>query len=196
MKTLKHVVMVLALVVFAASQANAQIITGYGTGDYLPGFTTFTGTQTATSYEISGADNNSAFGNLQTSVLVNTPTALTLLANYSTGTSTAPFNIELFDSNGNGVLYSASLNSFTPHGSNVAINLLFAGQDELNSVNFNGTVSSIQFLAGGTATATFDMILDNLSVATATPEPSSMALMLIGGLVLFGGARVLRKAKA
>jgi len=198
MKFLKSAWLASVFLVTMVVHAPGQVfITGYGTGDYTSTFTSgFTKTQTATTLELSGNDTSSEFGSIATPVNVTgNTTSLQLRASYSNAsTSTSNFDVELFDASGNGLIYQGNLNNFTPRGSNVTLSLVSLGEDPNNLTSFNGTVSSLGFLTGGTGLASLDLTLDQLS-ASATPEPSTYALLIIGGLAIVGGTRALRKAK-
>ncbi len=174
-------------------QAHGQIlITGFGTGapnPYTVTFSNFTDTQTASTLEISGNDfTNTLVGNV-TPVSVGNPSSLQLTASYSSlSTSTANFQIELVDSNSNGLIYQGNLNSFSPRNSDVTLQLNFFGTDGA----FNGIVSTVAFSPGGSGSS-LDLTLNTLT--TTAPEPSAFALLAIGAVVVAGGTRILRKSK-
>jgi len=199
MKLSKFILKSAVLAMIMMVHSNGQVVvTGFGTGDFTASSTgSLTGTQTATTYEISGLDGSSAqlFGNLASSAIVGIPVSLQLTASYSSlSSSTANFQMELFDLNGNGYIYQGNLNSFSPRGSNVSIFLSSVGQDSGNIGNFNGTVTGIQLSLAGLGSGSLDLTMDQLTTSSV-PEPATYALLVMGGLVIFGSARALRKAK-
>jgi len=199
MKLLKLSTLAMALAVTMVTQAHAQtLITGFGNSpaDFsLIGASGLATTASASTFEVSGTDGGSNFlGSISSPVSVGNPLTLqltALLTNSSVATST--FQIEILDSNFNGLIYTGSFNSFTK-GVNSTITLNFLGTDN-NIGPFSGTVGNIAFNTSGGGQF-FDLTFDTLTTSAATPEPSSIALLVIGGLVLVGGARAFRKANA
>jgi hypothetical protein len=167
---------VLFIVLVPKKGTAAVLVTGFGTGQYNSTSTDFTTeNQTATTYQLIGNDfGQSAFGDLQPSTVDVTGStfALMLTATFS-GTASSVFNIELFDTDGDSRLYKANFSSFTP---SVLSNVNFSFFSETGT--FNNIVQGIGFTTFGTGSS-INITMDKLE-ATAAPEPTSSALMVVG----------------
>lgn len=177
-----------AIAVLATFNAQSQVvITGFGTSQYTETFTDFAAGQSASAYSISGTDfGNSAYGSFA-SVVIGSPTQLTLLGTF-TGTATSSFQIELFDVDGDSKLYQGSFTDFVS-GNPTSVILNFLS----NSGTFNGTAVSLGFITTGGG-STINLSMDTLS-AVVIPEPSTYGLLILGaGILVFMVRR--RTAKA
>ena len=170
------------LLLLLTGSLSAQVITGFGnSGDFNPSVSFGSDTAFATRYSISGSDQGSQLFGSVPSVFIGTPTTIFLTATQSSNISSV-FQIELFDSSGNGVLYQGNWSSF-PQNTVVTVPLEFLAQDSGNSSNFNGTVTSIGLLTSGLGN-TLNLSLDTLS---AIPEPAAWAGVLgVGALGVVG----------
>ncbi len=166
-------VSILSFVLAPAAVKAAVTLTGFGTGQYAPGFTDFTTqNQTATAYQLVGTDGgSSAFGDLPLSVNISGSTSFVTLVATFTGTASTAFGIELFDTGGNSRLYSANFSSFTQNVL-TSVNFSFVAQTGA----FNNQVVGLGFSTSGppSSTSTINITMDTL---LAAPEPSSMVLL-------------------
>jgi hypothetical protein len=175
----------IALIIASSAQANISI-TNFGSASLNQTSSDFdTTTQTVSSLELIGTTENSYFADLFSPVDISSLLSPSMTLSLSgTFTGTIPpgqFGVELFDSGGNSNQYNGFINSFAPAGTPTTVSLALA-----NNGGFTGTVSSIGFTAGPGGTDAVNYNLTNLS---AVPEPSTYALMALGGLVLFFIAR-------
>jgi hypothetical protein len=167
-------VTILGINLIAPTAKSAVLVTGFGTGQFTStsaGFTTET--QTASTYQLIGTDfGMQSFGDLPSPVNIAGSTSFLILAASFSGTATGAFGIELYDTMGNSRLYGANFSSYAPQNVFLPINFSFVSQTGA----FNNLVQTLGFLTSGTG-STVNVTMDSL---TATPEPTSTALMVVG----------------
>jgi hypothetical protein len=182
---------ILAILVSAgvAASSYAQTLSEFGSLSFTMGTPfDFTANQTSNSLGFSGSDGtNSWAGTFNTPISLSAPQSALLAFSTSQATSrTTPFTIYLVNSTTS--LINAFDGSYSGVGStqqNVA--LTFNTSVSTNPTFTPGTFDSFQlsFNEGGTA-ANINATAYNLNVV---PEPSTYALMALGGLALFFIAR-------
>jgi hypothetical protein len=159
----------LALSLLTIVSAQAVTITGFGTGQYTGfGSTSFaTATQTASTLNLVGIDQNDIFGNV-TPISIGSVSTLYLTASVSANPAST-FDVVLFDAEFDTRTYTGNWSSFSTSLSEVALGLT-------SSVGVFGTVTGVQIFTGGTGSA-LNVTLDLLSTTSAIPEPSSFAAL-------------------
>jgi len=170
----------LFIVIASVSQLNAQLLTGFGTGQFTQTSSDFTtNTQSANDFNIIGNDLNSIYGSFTPVAISANLAGLSLIGSFS-GTASGNFQIELFDSGGDSRTYQTTWGAFNT--------LSFLSQ----SGAFNGTAVSMGLLTTGTGTGTINLTMDSL---TAIPEPSTYALLALGlGSLVFFRMRSKRRS--
>jgi len=173
MKLLKNLLLAAGLLASSALSAHAVILTGFGDSEYHITFSDFTPTQTRTSLNLSGSDFGSGvYGTLDTPITIDgSASYLTLTGTYS-GSSSARFDIMLFDEDGDSLNYFSYFNAF-PAGVPATIRMDFLMEDGV----FNGPVVMIGLVANGIGSSV-NLTLDSVA---AVPEPSTW--MLLGASV-------------
>lgn len=188
---MKKTLLTLASTVFFAASSFANIsITNWGSAQLTQSFSDWTSaTPSSTSLSLVGTEGQQYFGLLTTPVSISSisPVLQIQVTGVYTGASTGGFSIELFDADGDSRQYNGFFTDFTPSASST-VTANFATQTGL----FDPTVTQVSFVASGAGTASANIQLTNL---TAVPEPSTYALVALGGLALFFVIRR-RKAKA
>jgi hypothetical protein len=180
----KLILQLLAVLIIASGSTHAAVfITGFGTSDFLIGFNDFTSaTPSANNVVISGNDSNIFFGSiLPGSVNITGNTSQLQLTGTFTGTATSGFDFELFDGDGDSLLYHFNYVSYT-----VGVPMTVTANLQSTTGTFDGLVASIGFSGSGLGSSTVSFTLDNL-VAGAIPEPSTYAMLALGiaGLVAY-----------
>ncbi len=152
--SIKFMKRILGAFIALVSVAHAVQITGFGSGDFTATAPFGSDSQSLTAYTISGSDNNSVYGDLSASV----PALGSVSSLYLIGTLTfttnpsSNFQIELFDSVGNGRIYQANWSSFTTSTVQQEVMLSFLSLDGA----FNGTATAVQLLGAGSGTASIN----------------------------------------
>lgn len=188
----KYLLLAFILTVAGASQAKAQVLTGFGSADTNPFLVAsdflspWTGTVNTTSLTVTGQSNNSGgiFDTLQSPVAVTNIAGvlnLTLTGQLLSIPGTSNFTVTVYDTTlAHGLVYNFNWLTFnTPTGN------AFTGVLDLSSSfgTFNGTVGAWELDVGGNPGDTVSFRFDNLAyTSVAIPEPSTYA-MLAGGLV-------------
>lgn len=168
--------LIICAVIALAQAANALTITGFGTGDFSVDSSSFATTnQSGSEVTVIGTDFlSSLFGTLATPVAIGEPSSIQLLAT-STGSATSNLQIQLFDSDGDDLLYQANLSSFV-----TAVPTLVTFAFVLETGTFNGTVNSLGLITTG-----FGGSVNLSSNTLQVPEPSTalfVGLSLVGGI--------------
>ena len=165
--------------VMATSFANISI-TNWGSAQLTESFSDWTSaTPSSNSLTLVGTEGQQYFGSLTTPVSISSisPVLQIEVTGIFTGATTGGFSIELFDADGDSRQYNGFFTNFTPSVSST-VTANFATETGI----FNPTVASLSFVVLGAGSASANIQLSNL---TAVPEPSTYALMALGGLVLF-----------
>lgn len=175
---------IIASIVFAAASATqGAVITGFGTGEFGLTYSDFTNNQNATSLTVSGAfdDGNFFVGTVSPVSIAGLPVIqLTLTINSAI---TSNFSIELIDASTNSLAYDGSFSTFSVGVPSTATLTANPGG---NVGTFNGTVSRIAFSTGGSGMHLVNVTFDTLQ---AVPEPSSLALLGLGGALAVRASR-------
>ncbi len=173
MKLIKNLLIAVVLLASSALSAHAVILTGFGDSEYHITFSNFTPTQTSTSLNLVGSDlGSSVYGTLDTPIVIDGSANYLMLTGTYSGSSSARFDIMLFDEDGDSLNYSSYFNAFSP-GVPATIRMDFLMEDG----TFNGPVVMIGLVANGIGSSV-DLTVDSVA---AVPEPSSW--MLIGASV-------------
>lgn len=173
MKLIKNLLMGAGLLACSALSAHAVILTGFGDSEYHITFSDFTPTQTSTSLNLVGSDFGSGvYGTLDIPISIDGDASYLMLTATYSGSSSARFDIMLFDEDGDSLNYSSYFSAFSP-GVPATIRMDFLMEDGV----FNGPVVMIGMVANGIGSSV-NLTLDSVA---AVPEPSTW--MLLGASV-------------
>lgn len=165
---------------FIAAHLPAQVlITDFGSNEISNTDGSLTIVLGPTSSTISGSDAGSAYFFLSTpSIDLSGYTGdLSLTGTFNSGTSTASFEIQLFDDNDNFARFQGDWDNFTV-GVPSTVTLTYIGSEGVV-----GNITIVGFVGSGGGLPTINFTADTLT--TAVPEPSTYALLALGvGAVL------------
>ena len=187
---MKKSLLVAMLLILTCQPGKAQfLITNFGSATTLNGMTnvntltpssdllgSWTGMQTSTTFSVSNVSNQSGgiFSTLETAVDVQgTPVSLQLTGMLDGNPpGTGKFQIELFDSNFDGLIYGFNWSTFAGGSMTLAAPLI----STTGSQPFSGIVSSYQLQLFGAPGDTVSFTFETLA-ATSVPEPMPLALV-------------------
>lgn len=164
---------ILTLSILIATPVQAQLITGFGSGEFTKTYSDFSDTPGASSYSILGTDFGTILaGTISPLALVGNPTQLTLTGTMAINPGTN-LQITLLDSASSQLVFGGSWSSFTTLNVPQSINL-----NQISSTGvFDGTVTRISIR---NTTGTGSLISFTFDGLSAVPEPTSMLLLGMG----------------
>jgi len=182
MKLTKKYLLVASLLAFSALSASAITLTEFGDADFNVTYSDFTTVEAGfDSLRVAGSDENTAvYGTLATPISLSQSYGYLLLTGYYSGTSSARFDIALFDEDGDSLNDIGYFSTFDP-GVPMTVRLDFNYAEGA----FNGPVTMIGLISTGLGD-NVDLTVDHLT-AEAIPEPSTWALLVIaaGGTAFY-----------
>lgn len=182
MKLIRNLILAATLLASTALSAHALSLTGFSNTEFTVTYSDFSSTiEGASSLQVIGSDfGDGVYGTLNTPIELGSATDYLLLTGYYTGTSTARFDIQLVDEDGDTLTYVADFISFT-QGAPSTVRLDFWSAEGF----FNGPVVMVALITSGTGDSV-NLTMDHLS-AEAVPEPTTWTLLAAaaGMIVLF-----------
>jgi hypothetical protein len=181
MKLIKHLLITASLLACSAFSSQAITLTGFGDTDYNVTVRDFATVEAGSdSLRVAGSDDGSSvYGTLTTPISLSQSYDYLLLTGYYTGTSSARFDISLFDEEGNSLTYMGSFSAFDP-GVLMTVRLDFSFAEGV----LTGPVIMVGLISTGSGSHV-DLTVDHLT-AEAIPEPSTCVLIALGAVgVLF-----------
>lgn len=170
MKTLKYMLLAAGMLASAMLTAHAAILTGFGDAEYHVTYTDFTITQTGTTLNLAGSDfGTSVYGTLDTPIIIDGSTDYLELTGTYSGSSSARFDIMLFDEDGDSLNYFGYFNAFSA-GVPTTVRMDFLMEDGA----FNGPVVMIGMVVNGIGSSSVNLTVDSVA---AVPEPSTWMLL-------------------
>ncbi len=112
---------------------------------------------------------SSVYGTLETPIVIDGSASYLMLTGTYTGTSTARFDLMLFDEDGDSLNYFAYFTAFSP-GAPATIRMDFLMAEGV----FNGPVTRIGMVANGIGSGSVNLTMNSVD---AVPEPSTWMLL-------------------
>lgn len=184
---LQHTIFLFLLASVFPLIAQAQVITGFGTGQFTTTYTDFTTiNQTATTLHVQGVDNNGLIGTIPTVTIPVSTTKLSLTGTLGGVNPMSTFTITLMDSADQSIDFHGDWSSFSISGASMTgiVDLVSPGA-------FNGSVVGIAFYTGSSVTAV-DFTFDQLA---AVPEATAWHLLVVASAVLLLLGKVRRHSE-